>query len=166
MALTSKGFRTGRAGASDLEDTREMIRNAQDEERQRVVNEKYLNEERELLGAMDDKHGEKFWNWYYSPEVPDGGRASDRIKLIQAWDSSQEPTILDGVTAPVLGYTQDNRVTWTGEEPPTYRAVWSDDPDKVVFEKVPAPQQSETGTDAREAMKKPKQRDYTKGETK
>lgn len=31
---------------------------------------------------------------------------------------------------------------------------------------VPAPQQSGTGTGAREAMKKPKQGNYTKGETK
>lgn len=154
MALTSKGFRTGRAGASDLEDTREMICNAQDEERQRKVNQKYLDEERELLGAMEDKHGEKFWNWYYSPEVPDGGRASERIKLIQAWDSLQDkPTLLDGVTASVIGYVQENRVRWTGEEPPTYRAVWTDEPGITRFEKTTAPTSSKGGE--QEAMKKP-----------
>jgi len=64
------------------------------------------------------------------------------------------------------GTIKGHTVTWTGKEPPTYRAVWTDDPEVTVFEKVPAPQQSETGTDAREAMKKPKQGDYTKGETK
>jgi len=155
MALTSNGFRTGRAGASDLEDTRDMIRNAQDEERQRKVNQKYLDEERELLGAMEDKHGEKFWNWYYSPEVPDGGRASERIKLIQAWDSLQDKTtLLDGVTASVIGYVQENRVRWTGEKPPTYRAVWNDnDPEGVICIKTTAPTGSKGGE--QEAMKKP-----------
>lgn len=55
----------------------------------------------------------------------------------------------------------------TQKEPPTYRAVWNDDePDRVVFEKVPAPQQSGTGTTQQEAMKKPVHGDYTKGETK
>lgn len=136
MALTSNGFRTGRAGASDLEDTREMIRNAQDEERQRKVNEKYLNEERELLGEMEEKHGEEFWKWYYSPDVPDGGRASERIKLIRAWDALQEPA------EPLTGYP----VKWTDKEPPTMTTIWNDDdPHGVELKPKPAPQQNGTG---------------------
>lgn len=152
MALTFNGKRTGRAGASDLADTREMIREAQEKAYQEQVNEKYLREERELQLAMGEKYGDVFWNWYDSPAVPQFGRASERIRLIKEWEANQPPSLLDGMLAPAVGYIQDNRVHWTTEEPPTYRAVWNDSPDSVTFEKQTALREQGGG---QEAMKKP-----------
>jgi len=49
-------------------------------------------------------------------------------------DEPTEPTLLDALTAPVIGYVQDNKTTWnTDDAPPTYRAVWDDSPDSVKF---------------------------------
>ena len=136
MALTSNGFRVGRAGASDLADQREMIRDAQDEERRRLIREECA----ELYSETRKKYGKMFEDWYDSDAVPEFGPASERIRLIKAWIAQQE-----------AGGTY--RVAWLKPEPPTYRTVWTDDPEVTKFEKQTAPTGSKGG--GQEAMKKP-----------
>lgn len=51
------------------------------------------------------------------------------------------------------GTIKGHTVKWTGEEPPTYRAVWTDEPGVTRFEKTTAPTSSKGGE--QEAMKKP-----------
>lgn len=45
------------------------------------------------------------------------------------------PNIIEGLTAPIAGYIQDNRVHFTTEEPPTYTAKWTDEPGITRFVK-------------------------------
>ena len=65
MALTVNGFRTGRAGVSDLADTREYIAMAQEQERKRV---NVLT--MELAQFIADELGDKYHEWLIT--TPDG----------------------------------------------------------------------------------------------
>ena len=65
MALTVNGFRTGRAGATDLADIREYIAIEQEAERKRV---KALT--MELADFIADQLGDKYHAWLES--TPDG----------------------------------------------------------------------------------------------
>ena len=65
MALTVNGFRTGKAGASDLADIREYIVMEQEEERKRV---KALT--MELAQYIADALGDKYHDWLIT--TPDG----------------------------------------------------------------------------------------------
>lgn len=90
MALTRNGFRTGRAGASDLEDRREMIRDTQEAERRRQFTEQKIQECSELYEDTALLYGKRFIDWYDSPAVPEYGQATERIKLINDWIALQD----------------------------------------------------------------------------
>lgn len=140
MGLTRNLKRIGMAAHNEKRDNRDLIEYQMKMDAKRKEEADCLDE-KILMLEMIDKHGDLFIDWYDSPAVPDHGYARERIKLIREWEKQQQaPTFLDGVLAPAVGYIQENRVHWTTEEPPTYRAVWNDDsPDSVTFEKISRP---------------------------
>lgn len=139
MALTLKGKRTGSAGASDLADQREMIYEAQEQERRRQYTEKMNAECKQLYTETFERFGKPFEDWYDSDAVPEFGPASERIRLIKEWIATQEaPSFLEGVTAPVLGYVQGGR----GENRIAWRKPDEIDPqDRELYERLTTPRE-------------------------
>lgn len=135
MGLTRNLQRTGAAAHNDKREISESIE-YQNREATRKREEADRKAENILMLEMIDKYGDAFTDWYDSPAVPERGCAQDRITLIREWEAQQKsPTLLEGLTAPVVGYVQDNKVHWTTETTPTYRAVWDESPDSVTFVK-------------------------------
>lgn len=140
MALTRNFRRTGAAAHNEKREIREEIAY-----QNKINEEKAMKEENQLIVETLKVYGDEFANWYDSPAVPSHGFARDRIELIKAWIAEQEQKGLHRDAKPVV---------WrTDEEPPTYRAVWTDEPGITRFEKTTAPTGSKGGE--QEAMKKP-----------
>lgn len=154
MGLTRNLKRIGMAAHNEKRDNRDLIEYQMKMDAKRKE-EADCSDEKILMLEMIDKYGDIFTDWYDGPDVPDKGYACDRILLIRAWEAQQKkPTVLDGLTAPVIGYVQDNRVAWaTNDTPSTYRAIWDDTPGVARFENQTAPESN--GSGGLEAMKKP-----------
>ncbi len=139
MGLTKNLKRIGMAAHNEKKEIRDEIEWQASQERKRKEAEA-VAEEIKLMQDVLSVYGDKFADWYDSPAIPENGYAKDRIELIHAWVARQE--------------LNAKPVKWqTNEIPPTYRAVWSDEPGIARFEKTTAPTGSKGGE--QEAMKKP-----------